>query len=99
MSEDERNVQRQALAGMLWTKQFYHFNIFDYWLNGDPAMPPTDENRKKGRNAQWEHLDSENILSMPDKWEYPWFAAWDMAFHAIALAMVDPEFAKTSWMC
>jgi len=93
MSEDESNIQRQALAGMLWTKQFYHFNV-DTWLNGDPAMPKPDEARKNGRNRQWREFDAEDILSMPDKWEYPWFASWDMAFHAIALATVDPDFAK-----
>jgi len=93
MSEDESNIQRQALAGMLWNKQYYSFNV-DKWLNGDPAMPPPAESRKYGRNRQWRELDAENILSMPDKWEYPWFASWDMAFHAIALATVDPDFAK-----
>jgi hypothetical protein len=93
MSDDEANIQRQALAGMLWTKQYYCFNV-DKWLNGDASMPKPAESRKFGRNRQWLQLDAENILSMPDKWEYPWFASWDMAFHAIALATVDPDFAK-----
>jgi Glycosyl hydrolase family 63 C-terminal domain len=93
LSEDERNIQRQALAGMLWSKQYYHYAI-DEWLNGDPATPNPPQERKKGRNHEWIHLHNDDILSMPDKWEYPWFAAWDLAFHAIALAMVDPDFAK-----
>ena len=93
LSPDARNVQRQALAGLLWTKQYYHYVVED-WLNGDPASPPPPAGRKSGRNAGWTHLFAENILSMPDKWEYPWFAAWDMAFHMIPFAMLDPEFAK-----
>lgn len=93
LSEDARNVQRQALAGLLWSKQFYHYSIED-WLNGDPAGPPPPESRKSGRNSNWPHLYNADILSMPDKWEYPWFAAWDTAFHMIPFAMVDPDFAK-----
>jgi hypothetical protein len=90
---DTRLVQRQALAGMLWSKQFYYFNI-KHWLNGDPAQPPPPSNRKNGRNHEWRHLSNADIISMPDKWEYPWYAAWDLAFHCVPLALVDPEFAK-----
>jgi len=93
LSEDERNVQRQAFAGMLWSKQFYHYNI-EEWLNGDPSQPAPPAERKKGRNHEWRHLNAGDIISMPDKWEYPWFAAWDLAFHCIPLALVDSEFAK-----
>lgn len=93
LSLEQRNVQRQAFAGMLWSKQYYHY-VIDTWLKGDPACPMPPADRKKGRNAEWIHLHNEDILSMPDKWEYPWFAAWDLAFHAIPLAMIDPEFAK-----
>lgn len=92
-SEDERLIQRQALAGMLWSKQFYYFNI-KQWLNGDPSQPPPPDDRKNGRNIQWKHLQNAQIISMPDKWEYPWYAAWDLAFHSIPLALVDPDFAK-----
>ncbi|MEA2572538.1 MAG: hypothetical protein QOI24_4539 [Acidobacteriota bacterium] len=92
-SDDERNVQRQAFAGLLWSKQSYLFDV-DIWLDGDdPAMPPSQQ-RQRGRNARWRHLNSMRILSMPDKWEYPWFAAWDLAFHAVVLALIDAEFAK-----
>ncbi len=93
MSEERRNIQRQALAGLLWSKQYYRYEI-SRWLEGDPGNPIPPESRRAGRNRQWPHLDSDDILSMPDKWEYPWFAAWDLAFHCIPLAMVDPEFAK-----
>ncbi|MDX2248199.1 MAG: glucosidase [Bacteroidia bacterium] len=86
-------IQRQAFAGMLWTKQFYHIDI-PLWLNGDPGQVPPPESRKKGRNHSWKTLNNEDILSMPDKWEYPWYAAWDLAFHCVPLAMIDPEFAK-----
>jgi hypothetical protein len=92
LSEDGKRVQRQAFAGLLWTKQFYHF-VVETWLNGDPGQPPPPAARLHGRNAQWVHLYNEDVISMPDKWEYPWYAAWDLAFHAIPLAMVDPEFA------
>lgn len=93
LSEDIRNLQRQAFAGMLWSKQFYHYVIHD-WLNGDSAEPPPPPERKEGRNHEWIHLFNDDILSMPDKWEYPWFAAWDLAFHLIPLTMLDPDFAK-----
>ncbi len=90
---DARNVQRQAFAGMLWAKQFYYFDV-GQWLKGDPASPPPPESRNRGRNCEWTHLNNADIISMPDKWEYPWYAAWDLAFHALPLAVVDPEFAK-----
>jgi hypothetical protein len=90
---DEARVLRQALAGMLWTKQFFHFDV-DRWLEGDPALPPPPEERKYGRNHEWRHLNNADVISMPDKWEYPWYAAWDLAFHCIPLALVDPKFAK-----
>jgi mannosylglycerate hydrolase MGH1-like protein len=93
LSQDERDVQRQALAGMLWSKQFYHYVVRD-WLRGDPAQPKPADGRRHGRNADWTHLHSADVLSMPDKWEYPWFAAWDLAFHCVPLAMVDADFAK-----
>ena len=93
LSDDERNVQRQAFAGMLWSKQFYHYNM-EEWLRGDPAQPPPPAERKNGRNYEWRHLNAHDILSMPDKWEYPWFAAWDLAFHCVPLALLDSEFAK-----
>jgi hypothetical protein len=93
LSEDARNVQRQAFAGMLWSKQFYHYVVHD-WLNGDPAGPPPPAERKRGRNHEWTHLYNDDVLAMPDKWEYPWFAAWDLAFHLIPLTMLDPAFAK-----
>ena len=93
LSADARNVMRQALAGMLWSKQFYHYVVRD-WLQGDPAQPLPPPERKKGRNSDWGHLYNADILSMPDKWEYPWFAAWDLAFHCIPLALVDSDFAK-----
>ncbi len=92
-TEDERRVQRQALAGMLWSKQTYLFDV-NAWLEGDdPAWPPP-ESRKGLRNAHWRHLNSMRVMSLPDKWEYPWFAAWDLAFQCIPLALVDPDFAK-----
>lgn len=93
MSEDMKNVQRQAFAGMLWSKQFYHYVIED-WMNGDPTQSALPKGRRHGRNSEWRHLYSEDVLSMPDKWEYPWFASWDLAFHLIPLAMIDPDFAK-----
>ena len=86
IDEDRRNVQRQAFAGMLWSKQFYHYVVKD-WLKGDFSQPPLPPERKQGRNQEWFHLYTDDILSMPDKWEYPWFAAWDLAFHCIPLAM------------
>jgi Glycosyl hydrolase family 63 C-terminal domain len=93
LSDDERLVQRQAFAGMLWSKQFYHFDI-QHWLEGDPAGPPPPESRKHGRNRDWVTLNNADVISMPDAWEYPWYAAWDLAFHTIPLALLDPEFAK-----
>ena len=86
-------VQRQALAGLLWSKQFYHYNVHK-WLEGDPGEPPPPESRWYGRNHEWQHLDNSSVISMPDKWEYPWYAAWDLAFHTISLALVDSDFAK-----
>ncbi len=88
-----RRVHRQAIAGMLWTKQFYYIDIPE-WLDGDPLQPPSPEPRKHGRNADWRHLNNADIISVPDKWEYPWYAAWDLAFHAVILAGVDPQYAK-----
>ncbi|MBV8911452.1 MAG: glucosidase, partial [Acetobacteraceae bacterium] len=88
---DARLVQRQALAGMLWTKQVYLFDV-RRWLDGDPAQPPPPPERH--RNAEWRHLNNADVMSMPDKWEYPWYAAWDLAFHAVAFALIDPDFAK-----
>jgi hypothetical protein len=93
LSEDARAVQRQAFAGMLWSKQFYHYDV-GRWLRGDPAGPEPPKRRLRGRNSDWTHLINADVISMPDKWEYPWYAAWDLAFHAIPLALVDPEFAK-----
>ncbi len=92
-SEDERRVQRQALAGMLWTKQAYLFDV-NTWLEGDDPTRPPAESRKGLRNGHWRHLNSMRVLTLPDKWEYPWFAAWDLAFQCLPLALVDPEFAK-----
>lgn len=91
--EDAKNVQRQAIAGMLWSKQFFYYDV-DQWLKGDPAMPPPPSERYRGRNREWAHLNNADIISMPDAWEYPWYAAWDLAFHTIPIALVDPEFAK-----
>lgn len=92
-SEDEKLVQRQAFAGLLWSKQFYHYNV-EKWLDGDPATLKPAEIRKKGRNKDWRTFDSFDIISMPDKWEYPWFATWDLAFHTISFALIDSDFAK-----
>jgi len=93
LSDPLRYIQRQAYSSLLWNKQFYHY-IVEEWLNGDPAQPPPPEERKSGRNSNWKHLYSEDVISMPDKWEYPWFASWDLAFHTIPLSIIDPEFAK-----
>jgi hypothetical protein len=90
---DARLVQRQAFAGMLWGKQYYNYNV-PRWLAGDPAQPAPPPERLTGRNAEWKNLDNNDIISMPDIWEYPWYAAWDLAFHCIPLAQIDPEFAK-----
>ena len=93
LSPDGRMVQRQAFAGMLWSKQFYNYAV-DEWLDGDPGQPKPPQSRKKGRNSSWMHLFNEDIVSMPDKWEYPWYAAWDLAFHMIPFSLIDPEYAK-----
>jgi hypothetical protein len=92
-SAEERNVQRQAFAGMIWTKQIYLFDV-DVWLDGDDPDDPPPESREQGRNAHWRHLNSMRVLSMPDTWEYPWFAAWDLAFHSVVFALIDGEYAK-----
>jgi mannosylglycerate hydrolase MGH1-like protein len=94
LSHDARSVMRQAFAGLLWSKQFFHYDV-KRWLDGDPAGPPPAARRRQGRNREWEHLYNDDVVSMPDKWEYPWYAAWDLAFHTIPLALVDPEFAKS----
>jgi hypothetical protein len=93
LSEDAQRVMRQALAGMLWSKQWYHYDV-ERWLSGDPTQPPSPARRRHGRNHDWAHLYNEDVISMPDKWEYPWYAAWDLAFHTIGLSLVDPDFAK-----
>ena len=93
-SADEALVLRQAFAGMLWSKQFFHYDV-RRWLAGDPTQPPPPAARLEGRNSDWTHLDNRDVISMPDTWEYPWYAAWDLAFHCVALAHVDPEFAKS----
>ncbi len=93
LNDDAKNVMRQSLAGMLWSKQFYHYVVKD-WLEGDPAFSQPPQERKNGRNSHWTHLYNDDVVSMPDKWEYPWYAAWDLAFHCIPLAVLDPGFAK-----
>jgi hypothetical protein len=93
LSDDAKSVQRQAFAGLLWSKQFYNYSVRD-WLKGDPAMPKPPDSRLEGRNHDWTHLYNSDVISMPDKWEYPWYAAWDLAFHTITLAVIDPQFAK-----
>lgn len=90
---DGVRISRQAYAGLMWTKQFYHF-ITEDWLEGDAKQPPPPESRKRGRNHDWPHLYNHDVISMPDKWEYPWYAAWDLAFHVLPICDVDPEFAK-----
>src|SRR6201996_9586877 len=96
-SDDSKLVQRQAFAGMLWTKQFYYYNIHQ-WLTGDPAGPTPPAERLNARNSKWTHLNTMDIISMPDKWEYPWFASWDLAFHCLPLSRVDMDFAKKQLM-
>ena len=93
LSADGQNVMRQGLSGMLWSKQFYHYVVKD-WLEGDPGSPPPPPERLHGRNHEWAHLYNADVISMPDKWEYPWYAAWDLAFHCVPLALVDSDFAK-----
>jgi len=93
ISEDLKNIQRKALAGVLWSKQFYHYDV-EHWLNNSDGLTPVNDGKLKGRNNDWTHLKNQDVIAMPDKWEYPWYAAWDLAFHCISLVMVDPEFAK-----
>ena len=93
LSSDARLVARQAFAGMLWSKQYYHYVVSD-WLEGDPKQPPPPPGRRHGRNHDWTNLFARDVISMPDKWEFPWFAAWDLGFHCVTLAHVDPQFAK-----
>jgi len=93
LSDDARSVMRQSFGGLLWSKQFYHY-VVEQWLQGDPATPKPPGERVRGRNYQWKHLYNSDVISMPDKWEYPWYAAWDLAFHCVPLALVDSEFAK-----
>ncbi len=90
---DARSVQRQAFAGMIWSKQFFYYDVPE-WIKGDPGQPVPPAERKHGRNHEWLHLNNADVISMPDKWEYPWYAAWDLAFHCIPFALVDPDFAK-----
>jgi hypothetical protein len=90
---DTKNIMRQAFAGLLWGKQYYHYVVRE-WLSGDPATPQPPDTRKNGRNSAWHHIYNEDVISMPDKWEYPWYAAWDLAFHCVSLALVDPDYAK-----
>ncbi len=94
LTPETKKLQRQASAGLFWSKQFYHF-VVEEWLKGDPTEPRPPGNRKRGRNAQWRHLFNEDVISMPDKWEYPWYAAWDLAFHTVAFAPADPDFSKS----
>ncbi|MEY2555832.1 MAG: hypothetical protein QOF93_976, partial [Verrucomicrobiota bacterium] len=93
LGEEPRAIQRQAFSGLLWSKQFYHYIVYQ-WLDGDPGQPPPPEERLHGRNAGWRHIYNERVMSMPDKWEFPWYASWDLAFHCIPLALVDVQFAK-----
>ena len=88
-----KNIQRQALAGLLWSKQFYHYDV-ERWLNTSDGITPVNAGKLTGRNHEWKHLKNQNIILMPDKWEYPWYAAWDLAFHCIPMAILDPGFAK-----
>ena len=94
LSEEHRAIQRQAFAGLLWNKEFYHY-IVDQWLDGDPSQPRPPAERLEGRNSNWRHIYNERVMSMPDKWEFPWYASWDLAFHCIPLALIDAQFAKT----
>ncbi len=92
-NEDQKNIQRQVFAGLLWNKQFYHYDV-DRWIHTSDGITPASEERKNGRNSRWKYLKNQDILTMPDNWEYPWYAAWDTAFHCITLAIIDPTFAK-----
>ena len=94
LSVEGKRVMRQAFAGLLWSKQFYHY-IVKEWLDGDPASPPPPRDRLEGRNSDWLQLYNADVISMPDKWEYPWYATWDLGFHCVAIALIDPEFAKS----
>ena len=93
LSEDLKNIQRQAFAGLLWSKQYYHYDT-QRWLTTSDGISPVVENRLHGRNSSWKYLKNQDVISMPDKWEYPWYAAWDLAFHCVPMAMIDPTFAK-----
>jgi hypothetical protein len=93
LSPDARNVYRQAFAGLLWSKQFYYYDVAQ-WMDGDPGEPSPPAARRYGRNRDWRHLNNEDVISMPDSWEFPWYASWDLAFHTIPIAMIDPDFAK-----
>jgi len=93
MSQDMAQIQRQALAGILWSKQYYHFDV-EQWLSASDGITPVSNNKKTGRNSDWKHLKNQDVIMMPDKWEYPWYAAWDLAFQCISMAVVDPTFAK-----
>jgi Mannosylglycerate hydrolase MGH1-like glycoside hydrolase domain len=93
LSADERHVMRQAFAGLLWTRQYYHYVVRE-WLDGDPGHPPPPPSRNQGRNHDWVQLYNADVISMPDAWEYPWYASWDLAFHCLPIALIDPEFAK-----
>ncbi len=94
LPKELKAIQRQAFAGLLWSKQYYHYDV-NLWIHGDPLQPPPPDSRKNGRNHAWTHFLAAEILSMPDKWEYPWFASWDLAFHCISLSLIDPDFAKS----
>ena len=93
LSSDAQNVMRQGFAGLLWSKQYYHY-VVKQWIDGDPGQPAPPVERRSGRNHSWIHLYNADVISMPDKWEYPWYAAWDLAFHCVPLALVDSDFAK-----
>ncbi len=93
LGDDERSIQRQAFGGLLWSKQLYYYDV-EQWVHGDPSGPPPPRDRGMGRNRDWQHLTNFDVISMPDKWEYPWYAAWDLAFHAIAFSLIDTDFAK-----
>jgi hypothetical protein len=93
-SAEEAAIVRQAIAGLMWSKQFFHFDV-SRWLTGDPASEPPPASRRTGRNHDWWHMNSCDVIAMPDKWEYPWYAAWDLAFHCVTIARIDPEFAKS----
>lgn len=94
----EHGIVREAYAGLLWTKQFYHY-VVQPWIDGDPSHPPLSDSRKVGRNSDWRHLFNRDAISMPDKWEYPWYAAWDLAFHMLPMARIDQHFAEEQLIC